>query len=65
MIHNIPRGISVQSRATGDRITDDPTPSPTHPIAGVRGAPYAVDGADSVSESDCDSVTGPEPDTPS
>ena len=65
MIHNIPRGISVKSRATGDRITDDPTPSPTHPIAGVRGAPYAVDGADSESESDCDSATGPEPDTPS
>ena len=64
MIHNIPRGISAKSRATGDRITDEPIPSSTHPIAGAWGAPRAVDGADSESESDCDSVTGPEPDTP-
>ena len=64
MIHNIPRGISAKSRATGDRITDEPIPSSTHPTTGAWGVPYAVDGADSESESDCDSVTEPEPDTP-
>ena len=64
MIYNIPRGISAKSRATGDRITDEPAPSPTHPTTSVWGAPYAVDDIDSESESDCDSVTGPEPDTP-
>ena len=62
MIHNIPRGISAKSRATGDRITDESTPGPTHPTAGVWGAPYAVDDEDSESESDCDSATAPEPD---
>ena len=62
MIHNIPRGISAKSRATGDRTTDESTPGPTHPTAGVWGAPYAVDDEDSESESDCDSATVPEPD---
>ena len=64
MIYNIPRGISAKSRATGDRITDEPAPSPTHPTTSAWGVPYAVDDIDSESESDCDSVIGPEPDTP-
>ena len=45
-------------------VRDAPAPSPTHPTTSAWGVPYAVDDIDSESESDRDSVTGPEPDTP-
>ena len=63
MIHNIPRGISVKSRATGDRVTDEPPSRSTHPATDVQGALFAGNDTYSESESDCDSTT--EPDTPS
>ena len=55
MIHNIPRGISVKSRATGDRVTDEPPSRPAHPATDVQGASFADSDIYSESESDCDS----------
>ena len=55
MIHNIPRGISVKSRATGDRITDGPLSRSAHPAMDVQGALLAGNVTGSESESDCDS----------
>ena len=55
MIHNIPRGISVKSRATGDRVTDEPPSRSAHPATDVQGASFADSDIYSESESDCDS----------
>ena len=55
MIHNIPRGISVKSRATGDRVTDEPPSRSAHPAMDVQGALLAGNDTYSESESDCDS----------
>ena len=62
MIHNIPRGISVKSRATGDRVTDEPPSRSAHPAMDVQGALLA--GNDTYSESESDSNSEPEPGTP-
>ena len=62
MIYNIPRGISVKSRATGDRVTDEPPSRSAHPAMDVQGALLA--GNDTYSESESDSNSEPEPDTP-
>ena len=64
MIYNIPRGISVKSRLTGDTITPElATDSTKHRTQKKRPQPHGEPDRDSESESesDIDTETEPEP----